>query len=933
MRGIRAKLACGVLVALVALPFVVQSAPCDAPDSSADPVPCTQALTPQEAARGFLESQPISAAAPDAGALAAALKSEADAVCKSPDVYTLGPLYGIARWGCENGYSFRYLCGNNYYYLEKEVDAGYGYAVVYFVVVSPAGWNVSSLDTTAPATLMRSSDGDVKFAVVLSLRAKSTTASLASDSYASLQKQYHGQATVLKTQILDYCSAYKTAYCQELRSLATLLTRSAPVATGAPAVRLSIAAKADQHLSATSSLDVSSDAVSLLVVTGTALDDQGQPVGNAEVSLSGGDITTHTATDGTYHISLFGTGTTLTVRHVDLVLQRAYLTLSIAATGAAQVVGVAADGTSQLSVTVTSHGIRTDSVTIVAPALGEFSRPSSNASPLVLDKDGNGTLVYVPPDVLPDELLTDTVVVGSSDAMRQVPAATVPITVKFQDLDGVSRTTGLSIKVCRPPVVLVQSYFGGTASWARFADYAKARRLDCLVVGEGATWTSGNASLEEWAKSLAASLSAARAAYETTGIRIGAVDVVAHSVAGLVVRSLLEGTNPRRDVHKLILVGSPNHGVAWLDQEVGGAATKWLEGHAMAAAEVAEGSTFLLGLQHADPADRKTEYVNIVGRRTSTLSAVRQGSSTVQDDGIVSAASAHLDGVPDLRFDGVVHAPGLVGGTALTESPDVWSQIYGLLIGEVPHADPDALKIELRRGQQVSTSINPQVTPWIPVAQYPSTLSSSMSIRTGDKGYASIAITHAGSAWGTISLDAKTEVIVRTGMPSLTRIEVVSGRARFHAQDAAANAGDFEVVLDPMTRPAAWYMLQPDARIVGVDADFVAAREETDSVIALSGTVIVETSDGIGFSPARLVETGKGIRVRSGGTSEDEAVPAHGWWTLGVWREPVPFFCFPPWLMALSLAGLAGAVVYRVLANRRLAERSRAKNTPPGGAT
>ncbi|MCX6100362.1 MAG: hypothetical protein NTV92_02855 [Candidatus Bipolaricaulota bacterium] len=100
--------------------------------------------------------------------------------------------------------------------------------------------------------------------------------------------------------------------------------------------------------------------------------------------------------------------------------------------------------------------------------------------------------------------------------------------------------------------------------------------------------------------------------------------------------------------------------------------------------------------------------------------------------------------------------------------------------------------------------------------------------------------------------------------------------------------------------------------------------------MALAGTVIVEYSKGTGFSPARLVEGGTGVRVRATGIVEDEKLPARGWWTLGVWSEPTPFFYFPIWIMALSLAGLAAAVVYHVRTRRSLAERSRAKTPPPG---
>jgi hypothetical protein len=919
------------LMALVAVPVAAQWITCEGPSGTyrvLESVACSEALKPQNAARGFLESKLETNASLTASGIATVLEEEATKACvQRPEKDTLGTLYGVGRWGCENGYSYRNLCQG--YYLEKEVQADYGYAVVYHVVVSSSGWNVLAFDS-ASSTVTRMSAGDVRLSVILSLRNNSVSTVLAPAGYeAGLQRR--GQASAILMEILDYCRAYKEAYCEELRSLAALLSRpgTAP-AGGATPVSLSIVATANKHLSSTVPLDLSSDAVSLVAVTGVVTDDRGQPVADAEVRIAGLAATARTSPDGAYRVSSFGTGTSLVSRRVNVTLERATVDVALkTASDTGPILGIATDGVSRLTFSVSSHGIRPESVTVTPPTLGAFERASSVAAALTLDKDGNGTLVYLPPSVLPSEALTTSLEIGTGSAARTVPAAPVSISVRYIDLDGATQTTTVSIKVCRPPVLLVQSYLGGPASWSAFSEVARIRRLDCQIVGEGVTWGLGNGSLEEWAKELARSLFETRATYAASGVKIAAVDVVAHSVGGLVARSLLEGADSRQDVRRLILVGTPNHGIAWLDQEVGAAASRWLAAHPTAAAELHEGSAFLRQLSSPGAADRRTEYINVVGRRAPSLSASRQGSSTVQDDGIVSAASSHLDGVPEIRLDGVVHAPGLpLEGAGLTESSAVWAKLVDLLVGEAPQAEPDALRIELRRGGLVgtSTSIDPQPTQWTPVSKFPAALKDGVAIRTLDKGQATIAVVQAGDTWGLISLDAKTEVILRASSPSLIRIEVVSGRARFRAD--AADAGDFEVVLDASPRGALWYATQPDVRTLGVQGDYVVAREETSSVLALNGTIIVEYSKGVGFSPARLVEAGTGIRVRANGVIEDEAVPARGWWTSGVWRDSLPLFHFPIWVMALMLAGLGGAAVYHSREKRGLAERTRQKPVP-----
>jgi len=599
--------------------------------------------------------------------------------------------------------------------------------------------------------------------------------------------------------------------------------------------------------------------------------------------------------------------------------------------GGVTMTGVAADGTSQLTLQVTSHGIRPESVAVSTPILGTFAR-ASGSSPLVLDRNGNGTLVYIPPVAVPREALTETVVVGSASSARSIAAAPVTFTVSYTDLDGAARTTTASIQLCRPPVLLVQSHLGGTATWTKFLDYTRSQRFDALVTGEGISWAPGNVSLSEWAKDLATRIAEARAAYETAGIRIAAVDVVAHSLAGVVARSLLEGKDPRGDVRRLILVGTPNHGLAWLDQEVGAPAVRWLAAHPIAAAEVREASTFLRAL--APTGARKAEYVNLVGRRPSSLSASRQGSATVQDDGIVSAASSHLDGVAEIRFDGVVHAPGLLDpAPALTESPDVWARIVELLTTVLPDAEPDKLEFSLRAGRQVSVTLTPQVTPWPAVAKFPSLLAPGVAVRTGDKGYASIVITRGGQAWGSVSLTAKTEILLLASSPALVRIEIVAGSARLRTQAASAEPADFEVTLGALSRAASWHTLQPDVRVLGVGTDVVASRDEAVALFALDGPAIVEHSKGAGFFPARLIEGGAGIRIRSGGSIEDEPIPSRGWWTTGPWRGPIPFFTFPIPVMVISLLGLIAAAVYHVRARRSFAARMSRERPPAGPGT
>lgn len=920
MRGLRVIWLCLVVAWAMSASVPAQSPRCDGPSDDAE-IFSVEAYTPQQAAQGFLELEFAASPAWTASDLARTLLEKARGVEQSPDPGTIGPLYGFKPWGRENGYVFRKLCGDDYY-LEKETDAGNGYSVVFYVVVSSTRWSVVSISRSSGLTLMRSPGGDVWLDVLLVLRQKGASA----PAYETdLRRQYSSQAAQIQQDIYTYCAAYKTAYASELRALAgTLQQPERSPGSRAPAADLAVSIKVPGHLAVTTPLDLSTADVSLLVVTGTVVDDRGAAVGGAEIALVGTDSAARTAGDGTYRMSAFGSGTTLVLRRADIRLQRATLELSIRSTDGAPVLGVAADGVSRLTLDVTSYGIRSDTVAVTPPALGEFERPASGGPPLTLDKNGKGTLVYVPPKAVPTEALTDVLAIGKGSPARVVPAAPVSFTVRYVDLDGTSKTASIAVRVCRPPVLLIQSQFGGTtATWTRFADHAKSFKLDCQVSGEGVTWSPGNVSLSEWAKDVALRITEARAAYETSGIRIAAVDVVAHSLAGLAVRSLLESASPRQDVHRLILVGTPNHGIAWLDQDIAAPAVRWLDAHPIAAGEVIENSSFLRGLNPTRIADRRVEAVNLIGSRPSPTLASRPNGYVAPDDGIVSGGSAYLNGVHNVRVDGVVHAPGLLtDAPGLTESPDVWSRLVGFLTGTISAAESDTVLCSLRAAKQVSVSMDPKAAPWAVVSRLPMSLVSGVALRTGDKGSASLTVVRSGQTWGQITLDAGTEVILHASSPTLVRLEVVSGRIRLRAGDGTAPDKGFEIVLAKSLRDAKWYLAQPEARVTGSGGDLAVAREETHTVLALSGQVVVEPARDAGFFPAQLVDGGSGVRIRTDGRVESEAVPARGWWTTRSWASGggVPVFPLP--LMGVCLLGLAVALVYHVRARRALAARS-----------
>ncbi|MEW5826997.1 MAG: alpha/beta fold hydrolase [Candidatus Bipolaricaulota bacterium] len=911
-------------VALLAAPAHSQWITCEGPQGTyrvRDRVPCTEALQPADAARGFLDALLDEGTAPTAAGLAGKLEAEATRVCDTPaERGTMGPLYGVGRWGCDNGYVYRNFCQG--YRLEKVVALEYGYSVLYQVTVAATGWDEAAFDSSS-ATLLRKDDGDVRITVGLSLRSPEGTSASTPSGYAeTARSQRRGEARNLLNEILVYCEGYKEAYCRELRALASRIAQPASTPSTAP-TRVVLNVQADRHRPSTQVLDVESDAVSLLSVAGTVVDDRGQPIEGATVRLEGTSASARTGSDGAYRVSAFFSGSLPVARRVDVTLSRATVEL-VAETLAsgAKASGVAADGATSLTFSLAAHGVKLDSLSVDAPGYGSLVPPSPSAEALSVGPDGIGTLVYVAPRGLPVDAAKGSATVGTGSSARSVSGISVAITVRYVDLDGKAGSTTATILVVRPPLLVVGGFWAGPSGWTAFADEARRRGFDPRVVGDGVTWAPGTDSLVAWSADFARDVADLAARYAAAGLKAPRVDVVAHGVGGLVARTAL-AKEDRPGVGALVMVGTPNHGLDWVDQELGASVAAWLAAHPTASAELRSSSDALRDLNQLEasgaPLPADIDAANIVGRRPAARVGAQSLPATWPDDGIVSAASAHLDRVPDVTVSGALHAAALAtSGAALDESPEAWSAIFSVLEQGASRVDGSGVGVELRKiSGSVSTRVEGAATSWERATQVPTRVESGYAIRTGSNGAALLAIAHPSGTWGTISLDADTEVLLRASSPDGAVVHVVSGRVRWLALADGPGAGEFDVTVGALDRARPWYAQQPEVRLVVAKGEFAVSHNGATLVYALDEAASIFRSKTTGFAAALRLEPGSGLRFNAAGVAESETIPTHAWWSEGFWSDRGPAFRFPPWLLGVALAGLLASAVYHVRATRR----------------
>lgn len=122
------------------------------------------------------------------------------------------------------------------------------------------------------------------------------------------------------------------------------------------------------------------------------------------------------------------------------------------------------------------------------------------------------------------------------------------------------------------------------------------------------------------------------------------VNIVAHSMGGLVARDYIRqfGSN---SVHKLIMIGTPNHGlygdVANLCDSIwsGGDGNSWIE-----CSEMTAGSSFLNRLNSGDETPGDTKYYTIIGSGCVL--------TNIDGDGIVRSSSVPLAGATNFKVNG-----------------------------------------------------------------------------------------------------------------------------------------------------------------------------------------------------------------------------------------------------------------------------------------
>jgi|GEM_PF-3373454 len=595
--------------------------------------------------------------------------------------------------------------------------------------------------------------------------------------------------------------------------------------------------------------------------------------------------------------------------------------------------GVAADGVSTLAITLNFPTSEDRVVTVNEPATGTLVQlVGADEEPVGrtvrLDDTGRAELLFTPPAYLPavDHAL-DVHTGGAARARGTI----VDFTFATIDGDGSPIEDTVSIGVYRPPVLLVHGFIGGLATWNELAAELVSQGYDpsiaeYFVAGDDSDDIYANA------RRLRANIEAQKVDYADHGIKLQRVDVVGHSMGGLISRAYIElAADFAGDVRKLIMVGTPNHGVGYLDAALGRAAANWFDQHRAASVQLYAGSDFMARLNAGEEAGAHlangVEYANLVGRMhcyAGTHLECAAGDGYRATDGVVDLGSARLAGVETFTFDGDKHSGDLFVydlDESITTDPRIWARIEALLQEDIESVPLRSVRIDVTRvvGEVI---LDPDVAP-TPISTIPIELKPWVGLRTGSDGRAIVDLRLDGATFAKVLLAPETELYFGYASPDHVRVYLRRGSALFRSLRREGRGLIFDLPLDLQPDGAAWHEIRPRARITHRETEFVVEMGSDIRVYSLDGTLLVGTYGPDGLTAAKQVGTGTGLVLPGDGSLQPLGQAPQAWW------EEAFYVGGRSWLpIALGAAGGIVGVGLIGVALRRSARRAARRREP-----
>ncbi len=815
---------------------------------------------------------------------------------------------------------------------------------------APGGWDRSfpffpgTINNTWPLNLWEGPYAQLKYKIrQVSGRYPTRDEAL---KYCRQPRQQSGKYLCYKEKIVNVCPSYQifsVANGKTIMDTASLYCGK-PEPPAAESHQIVISVYAAGYRAKTFSLNKTNLELSDIRLNGEITDGEGHPVNGAKIILVGFNKSLITKADGKYRLEAKAQGKHPLVKTLNIRLEPLKFTLSNETLGnyaPDKYFGLVSDGFTTLKLHVKTDGIDTASLTVEPPTLGNFVPVKGTDKLLVLDKIGEGDMEYIPPEYLKNSFLNQKLDIkketkGVHGLSGNIWAADVPITISYRDKDGNPGSFIFHIQVCRPPVMLIHGFTGDETTWEHLATQLRHDKYDAIL-REYYKGPVDESTIERQAQKLGAYIQELRQAYLKNGIIQNRVDIVAHSMGGLISRyyisqmakygktagiyipynvklsktALAEQRFQKpvilNDVRKLIMVGTPNHGASFLDEQIGALQALFSKEHQLANSELRYDSPFLAKLnagesegRHLDPL---VQYALIYGMRRRSklypLDAVFSPLATAQrtlapDDGVVTTQSAELNGVASYPFPisdknngyGYIHSPAIAafcpGDASITKDTLVFNKIEVLLQENIP-------RLPLQNAESRIINAGGQVLfryygnqNWIPVPTpltylHPKKLKYNFCQIKTEEGSATLGFFLNGHHWGSLNIRPHSVVFYDFASPEYVRFYLQQGKARFRSKKQTG--GGFEVVMGNKTGNK-WYAFNPKARVKDLNTDFIVEQDSLIQVHSLSGKVVLSVLPKAGKPVAKTITSRQGFLLSGANTLKADPLPDSGWWSV-----------------------------------------------------
>ncbi|MBF0408249.1 MAG: alpha/beta fold hydrolase [Candidatus Riflebacteria bacterium] len=537
--------------------------------------------------------------------------------------------------------------------------------------------------------------------------------------------------------------------------------------------------------------------------------------------------------------------------------------------------GVTADGISVLCVTLNLAGI-SGPVKVQKPRIGALLDEKGSEIETIKSGEHETRIFYKPPDYISEKDLVPAKLPGIATPAWK---AEVPLIFECGNGKKISRT----LDVYRPPVILVHGFTGSLDSLASISSWLQLNKFD--VVHEEYFNRDPNdrkgSSIEAQAEKLEKHVENTVLSYRQNDIKLTKLDLLAHSMGGLISRYYLKSIDADQPtvVRKLIMIATPNHGVPWTEKIIGNILAEFVSRyHQDAANQLFCGNPFYNFINKGEKFGKHlrhdVEYAVIAGVRQRYSHYDVMGNflgdlaGAAEDDGVVARDSAFLNGVPVFFFQQMVHTYAkeleklFPKDDPMPRSARVAQQVKNLLLRKIQ-------RVPLKNTEMVFNKTEGDVyfkktasDTWQKVSSVPLVIDGSFGMIKADKGSAVIALKTQTYHWGSIQMPPESEIHIHYAAPELLRAFVKSGQVRFIT--VKKTTGRFEIVLGEEGKN--WFDFSPRAKISNLNTDFiVSSGKGEDKIFSLEGNLIVQRIDEKGNKKNLYIKSGKGVAVKGDG--------------------------------------------------------------------